>query len=226
MIYYDEDGNAKIINKGRKFYQVHDGDMEYIKSSKIYSGIYRLGLDKCIKILDDKNNVDLEMMKTVRGLNIAGLYQLRDFLFNMDDKFVAYMMDYYKRENIDLFSQGVDYTIYNYLRLERAMKLLGDNLICVNDLHDGNVILTDSEIIMIDIDNYYRGDKEEKVKRYNLRRLNELFITLYKCDLAHYYGRYYKSVERSIEEVFTSSDKMVKTLSKYKCPGEYFMKWL
>ena len=32
MIYYDEDGNAKIINKGRKFYQVHDGDMEYIKS--------------------------------------------------------------------------------------------------------------------------------------------------------------------------------------------------
>lgn len=227
MIYYDENGNIRIINKGRRFYQVtDDNDIERIKSSRIYDGIYRLGEDKCIKMLDDEHNVDIDLMKTVRELRIVGLYQLREFLFDREDNFRAYMMDYYKKENIDFFSQQVDYTIYNYLKLERAMIRLGDNLICVNDLHDGNVILNNQDIVLIDIDNYYWGNKEKKeeIKRYNLNRLRELFVDLYKVDLWYYYGDY-KDVNDKIDEVFTSSDKMIKTLSKYKYPGEYFLKW-
>ena len=135
-------------------------------------------------------------------------------------------MDYYKKENIDFFSQHVDYTIYNYLKLERAMIRLGENGIYVNDLHDGNVILNDKDIVMIDVDNYYWSNKEksDKVKRYNLNRLRELFVDLYKVDLWYYYGED-KDINDKIDELFTSSDRMVKTLSKYKYPGEYFMKW-
>lgn len=90
MIYYDEDGKANIINNGRRFYQVKDGDIERIKSSKIYDGIYRLGEDKCIKMLGDEDNVDIDLIKTIRELKIVGLYRIRELLFDMDDKFSAY----------------------------------------------------------------------------------------------------------------------------------------
>lgn len=211
MIYYDEHGNK----------------CEFNKKKKIYKRIYLLSdMKTCLKTRINSMNADLDTLKIIRDMDMDGMYKLRDFLNDKDGKFSAYTMDYYESSPVDFLTMSSEYTIENYLRMEKIINRLIEEGIFISDLHDGNVIVNGRGITIIDADMYVKSRfiLPDKIKERDMRALSNIFISLYYISLCDYHGKSYHLVCGKIEELFEDSKTVTKKLSRCRYPIDYFLK--
>ncbi len=210
MVYYDEMGNKR----------------EFSSKKKIYKGVYLLNdYETCLKIgLDER--IQLDTLRIIRGLNLEGMYQLRDFLFDDRGKFMAYTMNYYEESPVDFLTWPVEYTITNYLKFLHIVEVMIDRGIFITDLHDRNVIVNDEGMTIIDVDMYVVSKYilPDKIREHDYRALANIFISLYYISLCDYHGRRYQDICGKVEELFLDRECVSKKLSRYKYPIDYFLK--
>lgn len=202
---------------------------------------YKTSDGKTIKVWYDTelSDVNAEIVKKIGNLKLGNYYRVLSLLYKRKkdmvsaDNAIGYLYEYVKKDDIDILTMPVDYTIDNINELYKSVLILTKNKILADDLkHPGNAIMNKDGIIAIDVD-YYTKDHylSSKELRYNnIRELEQLFVTLYLEAIS----KYHKNINNRIpnislklnglfelrykEEVNAVSRK----LSKYKYPIEYF----
>lgn len=223
MQLYDKDGNVIKFSTDRK-----------IEEGKIYSNIYKVSEEECIKIFKNTSDeLTLEILSLIRDLNLPSFYSIHDFYFDRNRDFKAYTMEYYKKDNIDILTMPTDYTLSNLYAIYNDIERLTDENVVVSDLHSGNVILNRDGITVIDADLYYQLFNAEryKLERKNLLALIYLFKDLYFGALDTFHNGSDTSIYfDSIRNLFDSYDadsihRVYKKLSRYKYPIDYISKY-
>ena len=140
-IFYDENGNSIDI-----------GIRDLLKKG-IGTSVYKTSDNECLKIFTNPFD-DLDMFKTLSELDVDNFYRITKLLFDKDKKFIAYTAKFYQKEDVDILTMPIDYTVENMKRLYIVSDMLSDNKIEIEDLHHENVILNSKDIIIIDADRY------------------------------------------------------------------------
>ena len=212
-IFYDDNGNSIDI-----------GIRDLLKKG-IGTKVYNTSDNECLKIFTNSFD-DLDMFKTLSELDVNNFYKITKLLFDKDKKFIAYTAKFYQKEDIDILTMPIDYTVENMKRLYIVSDMLSDNKIEIEDLHHENVILNSKDIIIIDADRYV-SNVDKDCHEYNRRCINSLFTLLYMVApsvnfLAGEQNSAY--VNKNIRRIFFSEntpDVVYKKLSKYKRPIDY-----
>ena len=159
-------------------------------------------------------------------------YLLYEMLYGKTGKFKAHTMKYYPKNDIDILTKPVSYTLISLFNLYESISKLAEELICVVDLNEDNVLLTEEGIIVTDTDLYYRNTSlsSEKIKIKNLSALRFLFKTLYFNSLEKYHSDIDNEFERRrIHSLFGVSGALnainvSKILNQYERPIDYITK--
>lgn len=212
MIFYNETGEIKDYHLLKKI------------GGGSYSRVYMLPNDSCIKVFKEiDNGIDKNNLSFINDLKLDNFYQINDFLFDGNNNFMAYTMNYYKPSNESILLMPSIYTIDNFNTIGKSIGILTDNYIFISDLHSDNVILGDNGITVIDTDTYAKSlffDKD-KLEVRNYKALYCLFKMLYKEALY----RDFKYCNDDIDNInylfdYNSKDN-VKMLRRYKYPIDY-----
>ena len=179
-----------------------------------YSRVYMLPNDSCIKVFKEiDNGIDKNNLSFINNLKLDNFYQINDFLFDDNNNFAAYTMNYYRPSNDSILLMPTMYTLDNLNTIGKSIGVLTDNHIFIPDLHSDNVIIGDNNITVIDTDIY--------AKSLFFRALYCLFKMLYKealyCD--------FKYCDDDIDNInnlfdYNNADN-VKILRRYKYPIDY-----
>ena len=229
MKYFKDDGSKILCDKTK------------ILGSGNGGCVYKTNDDKTIKVWYDIEfiDIDAELIKKIGSLKLGNYYRILSLLYKRKKDMVnekdaiGYLYEYVKKDNIDILTMPVDYTIDNINELYKSVLILTKNKILADDLkHPGNVIMNKDGIIAIDVD-YYTKDHylSSKELRYNnIRELEQLFITLYLEAIS----KYHKNINNRIPNLSLKLNELFelrykeevksvnKKLSKYKYPIEYF----
>ena len=122
----------------------------------------------------------------IKELNLDNFYKIFDVLIlnnGKHDYLKAYKMEKILEEPINLNKVPMDFLITNIKVLINSMKLLSDNYIIVNDLHEDNLIINKDGIYVIDCDSYkYNREYDKELIYYsNVEYLKKaIYEHLYK----------------------------------------------
>lgn len=232
MEVYTLDGNKNDFNTSNLFKQ------------GFFGKIYLTDDNKCFKVfkqpLEREESLDFEedTFNEIKELKLDNFYELYDLYYNEElTQILGYLSRYYQSENIDILTMPTDYTLNNLCLLYNSFKKLSEHNIYTNDMHSNNVIVNRSNIIVIDVDLYYKGETIEEgfpldVFRENISNLNDLFLDIYFSSLNnHIFSSKYDKINmaRKIQRLFTmtttsSVEPIIKKLIKYKYPIDYLRK--
>ena len=86
------------------FYNETGEKIDYHLLKKIgggsYSRVYMLPNDSCIKVFKEiDNGIDKNNLSFINNLKLDNFYQINDFLFDGNNNFAAYTMNYYRPSN-------------------------------------------------------------------------------------------------------------------------------
>ena len=211
--YFDEKGN-------KQKYLV-----EYINRGH-FGNVYKLNDNTCLKeFIDPKISVDLNIIKIIKDLKLEAFYRVYQILFNHNQEFVGYTMEYYPEENIDILTMPTEYTIESMNKIIQSIKILTDLQILISDLREKNVIKNSNGITIIDTDNYafFPELSKKELLIENHEAVNRLYKELYIISLLSH-REYLQSGKYPIFELFYHSNsfkEISKTLSKHKYPIDY-----
>lgn len=212
-IFYDEKGTIQKIK------------IDKLLKKGLDTETYKTTGNECLKVF--RNLYEDEMLfKILSKLDLNNFYKINKLLYDKDNNFMAYTARFYKKEDIDILTMPVDYTIENMNRLYKVSSILSSNNIRIEDLHHKNVILDNNNITIIDADRYIYDPNNEH-KDYNKRFINTLFVLLYMTSseinqLAT--NQNYYDMVTSIRQLFAKDnnpDIVSKKLVKYKYPIDY-----
>ena len=210
---YTEDGDIFIYNLKERIGSGGDGK------------IYLLNNDNCLKIFRSphfeyaRNIIDI-----ISNLNMDGIYRIYNLLYNNKREFIGYEMKYYQKEDIDILTMPIDYTIDNLIKLYNLADIFGKYNIVMHDLLCINIILNSDGITVIDADGYY-FDKYG-TKSHNKSNVNSLFRDLYKKSLEYNHNIISRDLTDNINDLFAGGnvERTYKKLIKYKYPIDYLRK--
>lgn len=199
MIYYDKNGEC----------------VEFRKKKNLGKKVYLINDQECVKIGIDPKLVSLDTLECIQEMGLEGVYKVRDFLYDQDRVFRAYIMKYYKPEDINFFDMDIDYTIENYLRLRRVVEEFTEKKIFMVDLNTDNLIVNRDGLTIIDTDLYVISKfiSSDRIELNNLKALRYIFTQLYLENWNKYYG-----IEGSLKtfDLFElDPDATVKKLQRY-----------
>lgn len=101
----------------------------------------------------------------IKELNLDHFYKIFNIYVDnngKNDYLVAYDMEKVDEEDINLVTMPIDFIITNLNILINSFKVLSDNFIIVNDLHEDNIIINSNGIYIIDCDKYRCSPKYDK----------------------------------------------------------------
>jgi len=141
-------------------------------------------------------------------------------------------MKYYEKEDIDILTAPSEYTLDNLFKILSSADKLSQNNILIEDTHSGNIIMTENNIIITDVDLYSFSHFyiERELKRKNIQRIGYLFNEIYNEAVADYHEELKNFiVSEQIRKLFTLQvptqvEKIYSELSKYKYPIDYIKK--
>lgn len=225
MILFDENGKSVRFNTNEN----------NLVGKGVFGTIYRTDASSCIKVYNGRPSVDidLELLKTIRGLSLKKFYEIYDLLYTKNGTFKGYSMKYYDNFDIDILTTPTEYTLDNLYNLRDSILKLANNNIYAIDMHDENVILGESDMTVIDVDlfiftTFYNGTG---LMVKNINAVNNLFYSLYVKAINRFHEEYAKyDVSKVIRELFSTISErdtydMVKKLTKYKYPIDYIEKY-
>ena len=143
---------------------------------------YKTSDGKTIKVWYDIefSDIDARLIKKIGNLKLSNYYRVLSLLYKRKSDMVSannaigYLYEYVKKDDIDILTMPVDYTIDNINELYKSVLILTKNKILADDLdHPGNVIMNKNGIIAIDVD-YYTTDhylSSSELRYTNIREL-------------------------------------------------------
>ena len=203
-----------------------------------YGRVYLTSDNKCLKIFKesisrkDKMSFDEDAFNIIRELKPKNIYTLGDLYYNRTlTRILGYLSEYYAKEDIDILTMPVDYTFDSLCSLYDSFTLLSKYKICVEDVTTLNVILNNNGMTIIDIDSYYKDNKntEKSILKNNLYALGELFACIYINSLTEVDAGKRVRMADKIERLFMpigafGVEPVIKKLIKYKYPIDYLQK--
>ena len=197
-------------------------DVKKIIDNGFYGIVYKLDDDKCLKRFTKDYLYDEVAFKKLMELDLPNFYKVYKMLYNSNYDFGGYIMKYYDKKDIDIITMPVDYTFENIIRLIAAAKKISDEGILIHDLHDGNIIMDDNMITVIDMDlySYCNFMDNDRITKLNYGYIYSLFKELYFNSL------YYNNIEDNmlVHNLFNEKEDvtcLVRKLAKYKYPIDY-----
>ena len=113
--------------------------------------------------------------------NHPNFYKLDELLF--DDKLkvvLSYTLKYYEQMVENILDLPVSYLLDNYNLLYNAVVRLATDFVMTLDLHEGNIINTSDGMVVIDCDQYVRGNDRNYVSYFNREALLYAFYRMIK----------------------------------------------
>ena len=206
QIFYDANRNKIIYN---------------LPSTQFNAGsngtIYKLKDETCLKLFYPyRGTYPNRIFKFIIDLKLPNFYEVYQLLYNYNHEFIGYTMKYYQKEDIDILTMPTKYSLDNYQKIYKSATILNHYNISIQELIPINVILTEKDIIVIDIDEY----KKDNIT-LNYRSVNGLFEKLYL------YASFKHNISNAVDimdNLFDEKDNfqtLSKKLSKYKYPIDY-----
>lgn len=226
MYFYTKDGDKTEIKLG-----------DYVNHGK--SGeVYRLAdiANECIKIYRTSkfgtNGVDDVILGIIKELKLKNYYEIYRLLYNETGDLAAHTMKYYPSADIDILAMPSEYTLNSLQNLYDSASILAANGIFTCDMHTGNVILGQNEIIVTDADKYFsvRTWDSTKLQAENVAALRYLFKSLFLSALKTYHPDIATlEVQKIIQGIFNLDNSLAlertcNKLSEYKYPIDYIKK--
>lgn len=216
----------------------HSLDTDNFIDEGEYGRVYLTGDNRCLKIFKesisrkDKKSFDEDVFNIIRELKPKNIYTLGDLYYNKSlTRILGYLSEYYSKEDINILTMPVDYTFDSLCSLYDSFSLLSKYKVCVDDVTTLNVILNSNGITIIDIDSYYKDNKntEKSILKNNLYTLGELFACIYINSLTEIDAGKRARMTDKIERLFISVgtfgvEPVIKKLIKYKYPIDYLQK--
>lgn len=220
MILYDNNGN-KINFKTNE-----------IIGNSTHGNVYKVSEIECIKIYKNGKSVNYEILNYIKQLKLKNYYEIHNFYNNKNGIFKAITMKYYKKEDIDILTMPIEYTLDNLFKIQSSIDILTQNRILVEDTHTGNIIMDNNSITIIDVDlynfsNFYIG---KALENKNNQRLAYLFREIFIEAISNYHNEYNNTkTAELIQDTFklltqNQTEKAYTILSKYKYPIDYIKK--
>lgn len=207
-------------------------DLQNPFAGGLYGRIYKLSDSKCIKIFlnngyrESENSIeDLRAFEALMGMSLSNFYEIYKILYDNFGFLTGYTMSYYNTEDINLLGMPMDYLLDNFNSLFETMLKISKNGINMTDLHRGNILLTNKEMIIVDADEYHY-DKSQNLTIENKKALYNAFRDLLLSSLS----KDYKSLDnkfryiRAIDKLFNIANgpkDINKKLTRYKRPIDY-----
>lgn len=202
-----------------------------------YGMVHKIDDGMCLKkfdVMGNSNIKDMDAFNELMSLNLPNFYQIYQLLYGNTlgidgkQKIAGYLMKYYKETVDNILNMPMDYFLANFNDLIKVMKVLSQKYIHVNDLHDGNIILTDNRMVIIDADNYFRhgysyDDTFAYNKKYLYYCLRDVMLKAF-CDNYDYTGEVRYDMSKSIIDLFNSHNSYCNIKNKlrsYKKPIDY-----
>ena len=206
--------------------------------SGCYGKVYKSGNDKCFKLCKGEYFSDdfINIYNVIKDNNLPGFYKLISLLYsNSKDARkkknpIGYEYQYIKKEDVDILTMPIDYTIDNLDVLYNSIIILTKNNIRCLDFQAGNIIMNSNSITAIDTDLYYGKYNGTMLAKWNVYDLELLFQYLYEDAIDKYHkGEYSKEVKQLLYSLFMIYDYdgaygVYRKLKSYKYPIEYVNK--
>lgn len=224
------------------FYTKNKEKVEYNLDIPLDEGcfgkIYLVEKDKCLKKFNepihrkDKKTFDEDIYNLIKGLKLSNIYVLHDLYYNKYlTMILGYLTKYYEKEDINILTMPVAYTLNNLCSLYESFKILSEHNIYTNDVHMGNIIVNSKSITIIDTDLFYKDDyvSSEKIFDFNISILGTMFVELYiSCINSKDKYERIRLAEKILKLFLMNSEygvePVIKKLCKYKYPIDYLRK--
>lgn len=150
-----------------------------------YGTVYSLGDGDAIKVFDGPMQKSVsDTIIHIKNLQLGSLYKIKEVLYDneysINKKMIAYIMQEYPKNEIDLLVCNTSFFLNNYYQTLEDFKTLAKEHIMVEDLHPGNTMITKEKIVLIDADIYEECHNADPlfIEYINKRRLRILYILL------------------------------------------------
>ena len=212
-------------------------DKQFLGSG-CYGKVYKGSNDKCFKLCKSEyfGNSFIYIYDVIKNNNLQGFYKLISLLYSNSkdarkkENPIGYEYQYIKKEDVDILTMPIEYTLDNLDALYNSISILNANKIRCLDLQEGNVIMNCDSITAVDIDLYCGMYEGERLEKYNVYDLELLFQYLYKDAMDKYHkGEYSNEVKQLLSSLFmiyecNGIDNVYRKLKSYKYPIEYVNK--
>ena len=206
--------------------------------SGCYGKVYKNGNDKCFKLCKGENFGDdfIYIYDVIKDNNLKGFYKLISLLYSNSkdarkkESPIGYEYQYVEKEDIDILTMPIEYTIDNLDVLYNSIVILTKNKIRCLDFQESNVIINSNNITAIDTDLYYGKYNDTMLAKWNVYDLELLFQYLYEDAMDKYHkGEYSNEVKQLLSSLFMVYDYdgvygTYRKLKGYKYPIEYVNK--
>lgn len=229
-----------FYNNNLDEYNLCEDSLKYINKGNCGS-VYKIdGTDKILKTYNDETvsyyRINNEMFETIKDLNNSHIMKIYDILYKNKEADIieAYIGEYIKSDNVDIMLKETDYLLENIKEVEDLSQKLNEHNILLDDMTYNNVILTDSKIVLIDMDSWknIKSSKEE-TKRINkmevlvlFKRIIQSTIVKQKYDNAWFYTTTQELFDFDREELMNKplTDLVSEKIKTYKYTIDYFKK--
>ena len=212
-------------------------DKQFLGSG-CYGKVYKGSNDKCFKLCKSEyfDNSFIYIYDVIKDNNLQGFYKLISLLYSNSkdarkkENPIGYEYQYIKKEDVDILTMPIEYTLDNLDALYNSISILNANKIRCLDLQEGNVIMNCDSITAIDTDSYYRSPDFIMLEKWNIYDLEILFNRLYIEAMDKYHkGEYSNEVKQLLSSLFmiyecNGIDNVYIKLKSYKYPIEYVNK--
>ena len=193
---------------------------------------------KTIKVWYDIefSDIDARLIKKIGNLKLSNYYRVLSLLYKRKSDMVSannaigYLYEYVKKDDIDILTMPIEYTIDNLDVLYNSIAILTKNNIRCLDFQEGNIIINSNNITAIDTDLYYGKYNDTMLAKWNVYDLELLFQYLYEDAMDKYHkGEYSNEVKQLLSSLFMVYDYdgvygVYRKLKSYKYPIEYVNK--
>ena len=205
--------------------------------------VYRYSEKLCFKQYDrdikiKRNFLDTSIYDCLKNIDNPSLVDIKKLLYkdkNNKSTADAYLLSYYQEANHDFLEIPTKFLYYNMEELFKLMKEISSLQIRL-DLYDfkrTNLILTDTNIILIDPDSWFiKRDNIFDIEKLNINNILGMFGKITEESLRTNYlefliknNLYDYNISHKLFPLTTNKDKAMKVLSKrlkgYKRPIDY-----
>lgn len=233
MKYYDKDNREIIIPDDVLDKEIGHGGC---------ATVYRYTEDLCFKYYNRGMNtkeyfldtITYEKLKSINNTNLVDikelLYKDKNYKLTAD----AYILSYYEEKYKDFLEIPSEYLLYNIEEIFKLIEEVSEYKLILDDLKRNNIILTDTNIVLIDPDCWYYDFRSniDDITKLNINNIMGMFNIITENNLKDKYmdflienNLYYYIISSKLFPLTSNKDRAMKVLSKrlkgYKRPIDY-----
>lgn len=229
--------------------ELHEFEFSQINNDLIgygcCSNVYRLQ-DKIFKLYFEYTNkhfrISQDIFEILKDIDNPNFIKLFNFYITEDaigvDSYLfklvteqrgieAYTAKYYKKSDLNPLDINKDYLLDNIRRIEELFNILSHESIIVDDIKLDNLIITNSDIVLIDPDCYFIDKKSElsKIIKSNkleiLKIISDLYTKLSNINNPNAKVLIKQLIDIEVCDKTDISYELSKKLGRYRTPIEY-----